>query len=70
MDKLPLSFRMNCQYLQVLDGGKMICESDGLTCDGRIYDTCQPERCFYNSLSVCGYPIDDCENCPIHPKDD
>ncbi|MCD7891576.1 MAG: hypothetical protein LUG26_07525 [Ruminococcus sp.] len=28
----------------------------------------QPENCLYGYAQICGYPIDDCENCPARPK--
>lgn len=27
----------------------------------------QPTKCRYNHESSCGYPVDDCPNCPVHP---
>lgn len=30
----------------------------------------QPNNCIYNKSSHCGYPIDDCKNCPINPESD
>ena len=29
----------------------------------------QPEKCIFGSGS-CGYPIEDCSNCPCHPGSD
>ena len=27
----------------------------------------QPDQCLFYKDSPCGYPIEDCENCPNHP---
>lgn len=27
----------------------------------------QPSRCIHSGGSTCGYPIEDCQNCPIFP---
>lgn len=65
---LPLTYRLKCK-LSYYDEetGELRCRSVGI-CNGTPYfDPCQPERCIFNEESVCGYPIDDCDNCPIHP---
>ena len=28
----------------------------------------QPTMCLYDNDCTCGYPIEDCENCPAHPN--
>ena len=68
MAKLSLEWRLKCPHSYADEEHKdLMCAIGDKVCDGTYYMDCQPDTCIYGR-GVCCYPIDECDECPAHPK--